>query len=90
MLLVAITLHVADSLYQRRSGLEQEEELVVRQPFVRHLRLGLALAPGRQNSFQSREFEDYDDLFGRDTMDDLETREPLSFGSAESVYFICV
>lgn len=74
-------LQFIDLWYQRRSeldvdtqlqsrGFEYDEELVVRQ-FPRHFHFGLACA---HNSFQSRGFEDNDDLFERDT--DLETREP--------------
>jgi len=55
------------SEYQRRS-----ERDVVSQP-IRHLRFGYALG---DHSVQSREFEDNNDLFGRDSLDNLETREP--------------
>ena len=39
------------------------------------------------SNFQSRGFEDNEDLFGRDmdAFDDLEAREPLNIGSAASV-----
>ena len=73
--LAALTLQFTYLWYPRRS----ERDV------ISHLRFGYALG---DHSVRSREFEDNDDFFGRDSLDNLEAREP-NF-PVGSVFFIYV